>query len=88
MGSPPRPTPWATVPLYNEACEYLDHAASMFSLPKLSVFAELDLKQREIEEPSKVEIRGYVPMFSSLGEKLNLVRFYDPSQFGGTLTPL
>jgi hypothetical protein len=37
-------------PLYNEACEYLDHAAGMFSLPKLSVLAELDLKQRELRD--------------------------------------
>jgi hypothetical protein len=45
------------------------------------------LKRKELEELSKVVIRGYVPMFSDLGKKLNLVRFFHPSHFGGTLHP-
>jgi hypothetical protein len=45
------------------------------------------LKRKELDEPSKVVIRGYVPMFSDLGKKLDLVRFFHPSHFGGTLHP-
>lgn len=44
-------------------------------------------KGETFEDPSKIKILGYVPMFHELGKKLKLGRYFYDHHFGGTSHP-
>jgi hypothetical protein len=63
----------------NVGKEYAEFPDWLFELDEDEIAAKDDV--------SGIAIEGYVPMFHALGEKLDLVRFFRPSHFGGTLHP-